>query len=312
MGRKSKQAGGNMPLTHYERTKKFVSSEYGTTSRRLAGHSQYQLGNCALSVTRIDHPNHIAMCSPSGYLYSEQAILEYLLNKTQEIKHQQAEYDKQQQMMIQKQNKSEQEVTKTKINDFIEAQKVIKKRKFIDEKLVAQTDLKRTSYWISNEATKQPKEGSSDLTTSSDDKMDSAIQPPPERPLSPFTEQPLRRKDIWPVQLLWDDDQTKLVCAISQKTIQSQQAIAYWIDKSIPGTIVLESVWNDIVVVSSKLHSTTSGNDVVKHSVRTAITMKCPNTGKKIKYTRTLQRSGTSFASSGQNIQVKQYRPTIT
>jgi hypothetical protein len=39
MGRKGAHVGGQLPLTHYERTKKFASSEYGTVRKRLAGDS---------------------------------------------------------------------------------------------------------------------------------------------------------------------------------------------------------------------------------------------------------------------------------
>ena len=108
MGRKSKQPGGHKPLTHHERTKKFASSEYGTVSRRLAGHSQYQLGDCALSVTSLLDGGttssdtattatiSTALCSPSGYLYQEAAIVEYLLIRTQDLNRQRSEWQAQQ------------------------------------------------------------------------------------------------------------------------------------------------------------------------------------------------------------------------
>lgn len=140
MVRKSKQAGGHMPLTHYERTQKFASSEYGTTTKRLAGHSQYQLGDCALSLTRLGDE---ALCTPSGYLYSSDALVEYLLTKTQEIKEQTAAYERQQQ-----QDATAEEASSKRLADFEESQKVVKKRKFVDAKQAAQKGLKQTSYWL--------------------------------------------------------------------------------------------------------------------------------------------------------------------
>ena len=54
MGRKAKnKTGGNLPLTHYERTQKFASSEYGTVVKRVSGAAQYQLGDCALSLSSL-------------------------------------------------------------------------------------------------------------------------------------------------------------------------------------------------------------------------------------------------------------------
>jgi hypothetical protein len=313
MGRKSKQAGGNMPLTHYERTKKFASSEYGTTSVRLAGHSQYQIGYCALSITCLDETNSNtddenidhAMCTPSGYLYSKQSILEYMLTKKQELNEQQIAYEKSQQQYQQEQTNIEMASNKKMKNDFDISQNVIKKRKINDDRESAQNDLKRTSYWLANS---QP------------DHLVTPIPKPPisDRPLSPFSQQPLRRKDIWPVRLEWNNDGSdttnnntstnkKLVCSVSHKTIQTQPAIAYWTkDTNIPGTVVLEKVFNDLIGTKSSSGDNNDNNNNKK------IKMICPTTGAKIKHVRKLQQSGSSFAASGQNVQGKQYRPTIT
>lgn len=306
MGRKSKQAGGNMPLTHYERTKKFSSSEYGTVSQRLAGHSQYQLGYCALSITSLEDGD-VAMCTPSGYLYSEQAIIEYLLTKTKEIKKQQIAYEVQQQKLQDGLELTESNQRKIKVSeDFESAQKVVNKKQKLsnDDMQKAKSDINRTSYWLPTSQTVDVEH----------EEMKQMIALPPERPSSPFTEQPLRRKEIWSVKLLWDQrSSTKkvLVCAISQKSITSQQAIAYWIDKDKPGTIVLESVYNDLVVNDS-LPKNRNDDEKEDHEKTSTTKLICPLTSRKIKYVRYLQKSGSSFASSGQNIQVKQYRPTIT
>jgi hypothetical protein len=281
MGRKSKQAGGNFPLTHYERTQKFKSSEYGTTSKRLAGHSQYQLGDCALSLSRLSDTNNsnsstgTALCTPSGYLYAQDAILEYLLTKTQELKEQQVAYDRQEAQELETKDDEQKNKDKKRQADFQQSQKVVKKQKVIDSKEMALQELKRTSYWL---ADSQP-----------DAVAPVKLSPPPSRPLSPITQEPFRRKDLWPVTLLWQDD--KLVCAVSEKSIQTlAPATVYWTDKKKPGTLVLTEVYNQLLK-------------------ETAI---CPHTSRKIKYTRQLQQSGSSFASSGQNLQAKVYRPTIT
>lgn len=267
MARKSKQAGGNMPLTHYERTKKFASSEYGTTATRVAGHSQYQLGDCALSISRL---NDSALCTPSGYLYDKEAILEYLIKKTQEIKEQQAAFDAQQEK-----NRSEVSASTEKklLEKFEDSQKIIRKRKADDESELLQKDMKRTSYWL---ATSQP------VAT------EQAVTKPAERPESPHSGEPLRRKQLWPLHLQWENE--KLVCGLSDKAIGTQSATAYWTDEKKPGTIVLSNIYTDLISVSGR----------------------CPTTNKKVKKMRLLQKSGTSYAASGQSVQANKYRPTIT
>ena len=275
MTRKSKQAGGNFPLTYHEQTKKFASSQYGTTAKRLAGHSQYQLGDCALSLTSLSATREsdkapAALCTPSGYLYSEEAILEFLLKKTQELKEQQVAYERQK---VDREAKSRETLDRKKRDEFEESQRMVRKRKTVDSRQAARDDLKRTSYWL---AESQP------------DAVQEEVSRPPERPLSPHSQQPLRRKDVWPLDLKFDDK--KLVCHVSGKSINTQPATAYWTDKKKPGYVVLTSVYDQLI----------KDNKV------------CPISGQKIRYTRVLQQSGTSFASSGQNVHVKKYRPTIT
>ena len=59
---------------------------------------------------------------------------------------------------------------------------------------------------------------------------------------------------------------------------------------TIPGIIVLESIYKELIEP----------------------TMKCPLTNKSMHTIRTIQSSGTSFASSKQTCYGTQYRPTIT
>lgn len=177
MARKSKQPGGNFPLTQYERTKKFASSEYGTTAQRIAGHSQYQLGDCGISLTQLTAQDDV-VCTPSGYLYSNEAILQYLLTQTCKLKEQRAAYERQ---AIYTDNGDEAEDNQKQLQQeqFEESQKVIRKRKCINEKETAKTELMKSSYWL---AEAQPAT------------VEQLIQQPPERPPSPNSQQPLRRK----------------------------------------------------------------------------------------------------------------------
>ena len=303
MGRKSKQPGGHKPLTHHERTKKFASSEYGTVSRRLAGHSQYQLGDCALSVTSLldggttssdtTTPTATiatALCSPSGYLYQEAAIVEYLLIRTQDLNRQRSEWQAQQ--LHQQEQAAAQTLQdhKRKISDFEATQQTIavthKKAKTstaFDKQ--ANEDLKRVSYWL---AGSQPAAADS---SNGDDALATTSEPPPDRPGSPMTGQALRRKDLWPVRLRTLDG--KLVCAVSQKSLSSAPCVAYWTSNSSTsgGEIVHQSVYRDLQLKQSK---------------------KCPLTDAKIRHTRQLQQGGSSFAASKQAVEVTKYRPTIT
>ncbi|GKY91009.1 hypothetical protein MPSEU_000073700 [Mayamaea pseudoterrestris] len=270
--RKSKQAGGNFPLTYYERTKKFASSEYGTTSLRLAGHSQYQLGDCGLTLSRL---GDTALCSPSGHLYEPAAMLEYLLEKNAEIKELKALYDAQQADKLRRVEVRDEAEQHAKKKAFIDSQKMIKRQKLNanDSKHVSYDQLKSASYWLSDS---QPQLDAND--------QPDKIQPPSDRPLSPHSQDQISRKELWEVKLQWQEN--KLVCSVSNKVLRNS-VVAYWTSRQEPGRLVSQD-----------------SLDLLDGT--------CHETGKKIKYIRKLQSSGTSFSGSAQQTEATMYRPTIT
>lgn len=287
------KSSGHLPLTHYERTKKFASSQYGTTTARVSGEAQYQFGDCALSLSSLcagdkdadkDSSSQKVLCTPSGYLYAADAILEYLLQHTQGLKKQRVAWEAQQAQLAQ-QDDSEKVAAK---RSFEQSQKIISSPPNKRSKTTsAAADLKRTSYWL---ADSQPEAA-----------PPTAVEEPPARPPSPHTGQDLRRKDLWPIQLEWSDDQDasrrRPVCSVSHKAVHAQAVVAYWTTSS-PNKASSEDALGQVVL-----------RDVYDNLVKGG---PCPRTGRKIKVVRVLQRGGTSFSASGQAVETTRYRPTIT
>ena len=266
-----------MPLTHYERTQKFASSGYGTNKQRVKQESQYRIGQCALTTQRLE--GKTALCSPSGNLYSESAILEYLLEATRSLKQQTAAFAAQKDTQANEAIAKQDEASRKRLADFKESQEIVKKSKsVVTSKPSAKEDLQRVSYWLS---AAQPTSESSAASTT---------KPPLDRPPSPITGAPLRRKDLWPVQLERnnDDDDGTLVCAVSSKSLErgSPSVLAFWTHtkgSSSSGTLALASVLESVVEQG-----------------------RCPVTDRKIRHVRTLY-------ASGQACERKQhYKPTIT
>jgi hypothetical protein len=394
MGKGPRATAGHMPLTHYERTKKFVinntvsdSADYGTTAVRLAGHSQYQIGTCALTTqtlliqstssptqgtssttensTTSSGDSCVALCSPSGYLYEETSILEYLLIQTQQIRERQ---QRQEHIKRQEMNDATAKETKEKkrqLEEFEDSQRVIQKRQSQSEQAQAIDDLHRVSYWLSSaqptasttttiavssvsqQVPNTPKLIKSDVanettltvTNGVDDTIvTSTTLPPvetistttatagtivdvPDRPLSPMTGQALSRRDLWPVRLEWTNRgsnhqlQQKVKCAISDRVISTgAPVVAYWTTKKPYSTSSSSSALDNNnnnnhsigVVVLQSVYDTELGLNKCPNP-------KCPLTDRTIRHVRTIQRSGSSYAASGQCIMsAKQYKPTIT
>ena len=78
MPRNSKS--GRAIYTNHERS----LMDFGTMQARLNSDAQLPFGYCPFNLNPIDE----CVISPSGHMYSREAILEYLLAKTREIKEQ--------------------------------------------------------------------------------------------------------------------------------------------------------------------------------------------------------------------------------
>ena len=310
MARKSKQAGsGHMPLTHYERTKKFASSNYGTTTTRLSGDTQVAFGHCSLSLAPIVEEHHddhhdskeeeeedttttIAMVTNSGHLYAKEAIYQYLLTKTQDYQDQKDAYEKQQQgEEKQQQEDAVDQHNKKRQAAFEESQKSSLYDKTKKMKTGKESALVRTSYWLPD---MQP------------DKIEHKVRAP-ERPISPYSGDPLRAKDLRQVALVRNKGHDECLCAISGKPIKVADAVAYWTkDKTKPGVVVLKEVFD--MTISNTKGKKSKSNEKDKEKKEKWI---CPLTNAKIKHTIALKSGGSGFAAHNA-VQVKTYKPTIT
>lgn len=393
MGKGPRATAGHMPLTHHERTKKFTihstddSADYGTTSLRLAGHSQYQVGTCALTTQSLapssdntssssSTATSTALCSPSGYIYDETSILEYLLLQTQQIKKRQQQQEQIKQQNIQEQVIQESNAKKRQIEQFHESQQIIQKSRLPTEQEKATEDLHRVSYWLSTaqpvvvpvtttsvagknnaKTSISPVDQTRLALTNGDDVEDDTKKSRPnenvpsnvivttasntvavstmatestipmiipERPVSPMTGQPLARRDLWPIQLEWtttsSNSSPKVKCAISDRMISNgAPVVAYWTtkqphrhgtEKNHSGVMVLQSVYaTELQLPMTTIPpSSTDRGGSSQHKNHT-----CPLTDRPIRHVRVLQRSGSSYAASGQAIMsASQYKPTIT
>jgi len=291
MGRKSKHAGsGHLPLTNYER--KEIGKNYGTTKARLSSVSQQTFGHCALSL----HPaTEQPVATPSGYIYNRPSILEYLLHQTQELKKAQQRYDQGLKDKEIHQRNQREEKRKAQVEKFEETQKIVtKKQKTGDDT----NPLARSSYWL---ADFQPVNNVASDGTPVDN-----MDPPPDRPCSPMTQEPLRRKDLIPIELKRNLD-GQVICAISEKSIVTQSAVAL-----IPVPIKKKDD-AETAAASSSSSSSRPAQVVLEQVFQTLGDTKiCPITGRKIVKILTLQSGGSSFAGSGRILEAQTYRPGMT
>lgn len=309
MTRKSKQPGGHNPLTYSER-KRLKSSGYGTQSTRLTTESQLPFGYCALSTS----PATEAVATPSGHIYEREAIVSYLLTKSGELKKEKKEYEKLRLGVEQRRVEWEEKTRTKEVERFVrkdqgavsEGALVVHADSSTGSSAVAKSastpsmsasksqenSLKQVSYWLS-EAQPQHKKHQALYSGDFDyqKEIDALPSPPPERPPSPMSGEPLRLKQLIPLHLIHEKSgksiSGKVLCAVSHKQITTQPAVVI----KPSGQVMLKSVYEEFAKP----------------------TMECPITSKKIKETDVLDlvsgRSG--FAASG-DVVAKKYSPTLT
>ena len=240
----------------------------------------------------------------SGHIYSREAIVSYLLTKSQVLKEQKRIYDAQLANDVQN-TQQKQDTTQTlAIQTFIDkdqgsTQESLKdhttgyheslKRKIdIETKEEGNKRLKEISYWLSEAQPEYTEDAKKERIRGN---------PPPERPASPMSGNPLRLKDLTSITLHREGEgegkklDGKCMCAISNKAITTQPVIA--IQKT--GVVMLKDVYDKVV-------KTKDGKKMV-----------CPITGKKFKEKDVLElkKAKSGFAASG-IVFASKYTPTLT
>eukprot|EP01082_Thalassiosira_pseudonana_P003860 g2820.t1 g2820 contig12:860825-862199(-) len=328
MTRKSKQPGGHNPLTYAER-KRLKSSGYGTQSTRLSTESQLPFGHCALGLSPIEGD---AVATNSGHIYSREAIVQYLLTKNGELKRQRAEYERQRVEVENRRHVWEEKNRKETEQKFVtKDQGAMSSALVVREDAAAasgggvargsstsstaktasgntkgkeigqQNTLQHVSYWLT---TSQPIHQKGTSGNDGDFHYAAEIEalptPPPDRPTSPMSGEPLKLKQLIPLHLVHEESDEKksgmsssnintgkVLCAVSHKTITTQPTIAI----KTTGQVMLKSVYDELAKP----------------------TMTCPVTGKKFKEKDVLEliKGKSGFAASG-NVVAKKYNPTLT
>jgi hypothetical protein len=206
----------------------------------------------------------VVLCSPSGYLYDESALLEYLLRNTKELKRQKAEYEAREQ---QNETTTRSDESRKRLSDFASSQAMVKITK-IEAPDTARA-LKNVSYWL-------------DTPEVAVDESKAAAKPRRDRPGSPTTGNEVHRKDFWKVSLK-QNAHHQLVCALSDKPLQMSRAIAYWTSASEIGIVALESIYDQLTTTTTTSSSTTADPNKKKQRRR-----RCPLTDERIKHVRPL------------------------
>eukprot|EP00658_Telonema_sp_P-2_P021383 TRINITY_DN18517_c0_g1_i2.p1 TRINITY_DN18517_c0_g1~~TRINITY_DN18517_c0_g1_i2.p1 ORF type:complete len:350 (-),score=77.48 TRINITY_DN18517_c0_g1_i2:91-1140(-) len=264
----------------------------GTLEQRLGRDAHMPFGYCALSLQPCVDP----MASPSGHLYSREIIYEYLLSKKKEIQRQTKQYEDQQAEVASQAADVADMARENDLQDFIDSQEgVVDKSaaggKRPDTEALAKEMIGGKRDGANQELTEKRKEFLSSnfwVPTMVPDNIKAAIAKPDKRPRSPMSGDPLKLKDLIPLNLEEDPetDTKTFVCAVTKKELKHQPVVCI---KST-GQVMLKKVYEECAKPE----------------------MKCPVTGKTFKEgdVITLQSGGTGFSAHNE-CTAKRYRPSM-
>lgn len=238
---------------------------------RIGSDAQLPFGYCNLTLQPAVDP----VVTPSGRLYSREAILEHLMTKTEELKRQRAAFEAEERASERKETllaltaeaavREELEPRPTKAAKTSAAEK--------KESLKA-PDKPDASFWLPQFTPDAPKPRTAE---------------PPKRPASPVSGNPLRLKDIASIELrrVPDSDPAKYFCHVTNDEITTQPVLFI----RSTGCVVLEPVAQKLGVLRDKV---------------------CPVTGRKFKDKDVvrLATAHSAYASSGGDaLVVTKFRP---
>eukprot|EP01036_Dinobryon_divergens_P025838 gene25838-34426_t len=296
--RHSKNTGDQHHFSYQEK----VMAGYGSVTQRIGTDSQLPFGYCCLSMHPADEGAG-AVVSPSGHIYSKEAIFEYLLKKSKEIKEMEAIFNEQEEKADRVRAIEASKSARQLQDSFIEshegvetivarkddrpraaaadpADPLTKRRKLIDDTdaSVKLRELSKVSPWVPQFT---PHCSSA-----------APVSRPPQRPASPFSGRPLRSKDLLLLPLAREASSSsgsslvRFVCPVSRKTITTQKVLML---KST-GALMLETAFKELALPSKR----------------------CPLTGRSFKDGDVLElvAAGSGFAASG-SVEVKKHRPSF-
>ena len=326
MTRKSKQPGGHNPLTHHER-KRLKSSGYGTQSARLSTDSHLPFGHCQLNLSPI---TDMAVATPSGHIYSKEAIVQYMLTKNVELKKRKAECERLRLDVENRRVEWEAKMGKRLCDSFVR-----KDQGAMSTALVVRSDddpisssaaaaarhpssassigggkkhentLKHVSYWLASSQPQHRAKGSENGDFDYEGEIAALPPMPPDRPPSPNSGEPLKLKQLIPLHLVHEGEEEGIDSKANNKGGGSNDS----------GGRILCAVSHKTITTQPTIALKNTGY-VMLQSVYDELakpTMTCPVTGRKFKEKDVLPlvRGRSGFAASGEVI-AKKYNPTLT
>ncbi|XP_062550247.1 nitric oxide synthase-interacting protein homolog [Armigeres subalbatus] len=291
MTRHARNCTAGAVYTYHEKKKDAASSGFGSSSRRIGKDSVKGFDCCSLTL----QPCHNPVITKDGYLFDKEAILTYIITKKKEFARKMKEYERQLKQDEEEQTEKVNAETKKQVDRFISTEKNI-----VSSKPTNQLDeIPSTSGAISNVSLGKRKELPSFWVPSQTPAAKVArIEKPDSKIYCPISNKPLKMKDLIDVKFTEVKDpsdkksliakENRYMCAVTHDILNNSVPCA--VLKTTGDVVTLECV--EKIIKKDMIHPLTNEklneSDII-----------------------TLQRGGTGFATTNDNLQAKEERPAL-
>ncbi|KAG8224690.1 hypothetical protein J437_LFUL003805 [Ladona fulva] len=294
MTRHARNCTAGAVYTYHEKKKDAQASGYGTHSQRVGKDSVKDFDCCCLTLQPCRNP----VITSEGYLFDKEAILEYIITKKNEISRKMKEYGKQKkkketelaelaaaekQSKLNSFRKTEKNIVSNPVNAFNSGNKNGESSKSVSN-MADGRDKQLPSFWIPS-MTPESKE--------------TTLKKPDKTVYCPMSGRPLMAKDLIPVKFHEINDPDEKAKAVISRECRYMCAVTRDVLSNAVPCAVLR----------------TTGDVVTMECVEKLIKKDWlhPLTGDKIteKDIIPLQRGGTGYSITNDNLQGKHERPVL-
>lgn len=291
MTRHARNCTAGAVYTYHEKKKDAASSGFGSSSRRLGKDSVKGFDCCSLTLQPCRNP----VLTKDGYLFDKEAILTYIITKKKEFARKMKEYERQLKEDAEEQTEKANAETKRQVDRFISTEKNIVSSKSANPS----EEIPSTSGAISNVSLGKRKELPSFWVPSQTPSAKVArLEKPDSKIYCPISNKPLKMKELIDVKFTEVKDpsdkksliakENRYMCAVTHDILSNSVPCA--VLKTTGDVVTMECV--EKIIKKDMIHPLTSEklqeSDIIP-----------------------LQRGGTGFATTNDNLQAKEERPAL-
>nr|XP_019528652.2 nitric oxide synthase-interacting protein homolog [Aedes albopictus] len=291
MTRHARNCTAGAVYTYHEKKKDAASSGFGSSSRRLGKDSVKGFDCCSLTLQPCRNP----VITKDGYLFDKEAILTYIITKKKEFARKMKEYERQMKEDEEEQAEKVNAETRKQVDRFISTEKNIVSSKPTN----AAEEIPSTSGAISNVSLGKRKDLPSFWVPSQTPSAKVArLEKPDSKIYCPISNKPLKMKDLIEVKFTEVKDpsdkksliakENRYMCAVTHDILNNSVPCA--VLKTTGDVVTMECV--EKIIKKDMIHPLTSEKIAESDIIP-------------------LQRGGTGFSTTNDNLQAKEERPAL-